>query len=349
MSGAIMQTPGMHFPISTYQANVPQLDVQVDRDKAKAQGVSLTELFGTLQTYLGSSYVNDFNQFGRTWRVMAQADGPYRESVEDIANLRTRNNQGEMVPIGSMVNISTTYGPDPVIRYNGYPAADLIGDADPRVLSSSQAMTHLEELSKQILPNGMNIEWTDLSFQQATQGNTALIVFPVAVLLAFLVLAALYESWTLPLAVILIVPMTMLSALFGVWLTGGDNNVFVQVGLVVLMGLACKNAILIVEFARELEIQGKGIMEAALEACRLRLRPIVMTSIAFIAGTIPLILGHGAGAEVRRRHRDHGVLRDAGRDALRSVPDAGVLRDATETGDPQEAGPGGSARLACSR
>jgi hypothetical protein len=154
-------------------------------------------------------------------------------------------------------------------------------------------------MSKQILPNGMNIEWTDLSFQQATQGNTALIVFPVAVLLAFLVLAALYESWTLPLAVILIVPMTMLSALFGVWLTGGDNNVFVQVGLVVLMGLACKNAILIVEFARELEIQGKGIMEAALEACRLRLRPIVMTSIAFIAGTIPLILGHGAGAEVR--------------------------------------------------
>jgi len=299
MSGAIMQTPGMHFPISTYQANVPQLDVQVDRDKAKAQGVSLTDLFGTLQTYLGSSYVNDFNQFGRTWRVMAQADGQFRDSVEDIANLRTRNNQGEMVPIGSMVKITTTYGPDPVIRYNGYPAADLIGDADPRVLSSSQAMTQLDAMSKQILPNGMNIEWTDLSFQQATQGNTALIVFPVAVLLAFLVLAALYESWTLPLAVILIVPMTMLSALFGVWLTGGDNNVFVQVGLVVLMGLACKNAILIVEFARELEIQGKGIMEAALEACRLRLRPIVMTSIAFIAGTIPLILGHGAGAEVR--------------------------------------------------
>lgn len=202
--------------------------------------------------------MNDFNQFGRTWRVMAQADGPFRDSVEDIANLRTRNNQGEMVPIGSMVNISTTYGPDPVIRYNGYPAADLIGDADPRVLSSAQAMTKLAAMSGQLLPNGMNIEWTDLSFQQATQGNTALIVFPVAVLLAFLVLAALYESWTLPLAVILIVPMTLLSALFGVWLTGGDNNVFVQVGLVVLMGLACKNAILIVEFARELEIQGKG-------------------------------------------------------------------------------------------
>ncbi|MGD9424705.1 multidrug efflux RND transporter permease subunit OqxB [Pantoea sp. NSTU24] len=299
LSGSIMQTPGMHFPISSYQANVPQLDVQVDRDKAKAQGVSLTALFSTLQTYLGSSYVNDFNRFGRTWRVMAQADGEFRDSVEDIANLRTRNDRGEMVPIGSMVNITTTYGPDPVIRYNGYPAADLIGDADPRILSSAQAMSQLEVMSGQLLPNGMNIEWTDLSYQQSTQGNTALIVFPMAVLLAFLVLAALYESWTLPLAVILIVPMTLLSALFGVWLTGGDNNVFVQVGLVVLMGLACKNAILIVEFARELEMQGKRITDAALEACRLRLRPIVMTSIAFIAGTVPLILGEGAGAEVR--------------------------------------------------
>ncbi|MGC6388921.1 efflux RND transporter permease subunit [Ewingella sp. S1.OA.A_B6] len=299
LSGAIMQTPGMGFPISSYQANVPQLDAKIDRDKAKAQGVSLDELFSTLQTYLGSSYINDFNRYGRTWKVMAQADGPYRQSVEDIANLRTRNDKGEMVPIGSMVNITTTYGPDPVIRYNGYPAADIIGDADPRILSSTEAMTEVAGLAQNLLPNGMNIQWTDLSYQQSTQGHAAMIVFPVAILLAFLVLAALYESWTLPLAVILIVPMTMLSALFGVWLTGGDNNVFVQVGLVVLMGLACKNAILIVEFARELEMQGKGIVEAALEACRLRLRPIVMTSIAFIAGTIPLILGHGAGAEVR--------------------------------------------------
>ncbi|HEB0143693.1 TPA: multidrug efflux RND transporter permease subunit SdeB [Serratia marcescens] len=299
MSGAIMQTPGMGFPISSYQANVPQLDAKIDRDKAKAQGVPLNALFSTLQTYLGSSYINDFNRYGRTWKVMAQADGQFRDSVEDIANLRTRNDKGEMVPIGSMVNIGTTYGPDPVIRYNGFPAADLIGDADPRVLSSTQAMGALTQMAGKLLPNGMNIQWTDLSYQQSTQGNAALVVFPVAVLLAFLALAALYESWTLPLAVILIVPMTMLSALFGVWLTGGDNNVFVQVGLVVLMGLACKNAILIVEFARELEMQGKGIVEAALAACRLRLRPIVMTSIAFIAGTIPLILGHGAGAEVR--------------------------------------------------
>jgi multidrug efflux pump len=297
--GAIAQTPGLHYPISTYQANVPQLDAQVDRDKAKAQGVPLTELFDTLQTYLGSAYVNDFNRFGRTWRVMAQADAPYRDGVEDIANLRVRSNTGEMVPIGSMVTLTQGYGPDPVIRYNGYPAADLIGEADPRVMSSAEAMATVQGMAQQLLPNGMAIEWTDLSYQQATQGNAALVVFPLAVLLAFLVLAALYESWTLPLAVILIVPMTLLSALFGVWLTGGDNNVFVQVGLVVLMGLACKNAILIVEFARELELQGKGVVEAALEACRLRLRPIVMTSIAFIAGTVPLLLGTGAGSEVR--------------------------------------------------
>jgi multidrug efflux pump len=299
MQGAIAQTPGMAYPIGTYQANVPQLDAEVDRAKAKAQGVPLTELFDTLQTYLGSAYVNDFNQFGRTWQVIAQADAPFRDSVEDIGRLRTRNDRGEMVPIGSMVTIKQTYGPDPVLRYNGYPAADLAGEADARLLSSTEAMHKVEELAKQVLPNGMNIEWTDLSYQQSTQGKAALVVFPLAVLLAFLVLAALYESWTLPLAVILIVPMTLLSALFGVWLTGGDNNVFVQVGLVVLMGLACKNAILIVEFARELELQGKGIVEAALEACRLRLRPIVMTSIAFIAGTVPLVFSHGAGAEVR--------------------------------------------------
>ena len=297
--GAASQTPGLGFPISSYQANVPQLDAEVDRVKAKAQGVPLTELFDTLQTYLGSAYVNDFNMFGRTWQVIAQADGGFRDQVEDIANLRTRNANGEMVPIGSMVNMKQTYGPDPVIRFNGYPAADLLGEADPRVLSSGEAMAKVTELAQQVLPPGMGIDWSDLSYQQATQGKAALVVFPLAVLLAFLVLAALYESWTLPLAVILIVPMTLLSALFGVWVMGGDNNVFVQVGLVVLMGLACKNAILIVEFARELELQGKGIVESALEACRLRLRPIIMTSVAFIAGTVPLVLSSGAGAEVR--------------------------------------------------
>ncbi|RJF53329.1 multidrug efflux RND transporter permease subunit [Serratia inhibens] len=299
LSGTIRQTPGMGAPVSSYQANVPQLDARVDREKAKAQGVAIDDVFSTLQTYLGSSYVNDFTRYGRTWKVMVQADGEFRDSVEDITNLRTRNSKGEMVPIGSVVSVGTTYGPDPVIRYNGYPAADIIGEADTHLFSSSQAMQQLQQLAMQTLPGGMTIQWTDLSYQQSIQDNAAVVVFPVAVLLAFLVLAALYESWTLPLTVILIVPITMLSALVGVWLSGGDNNVFVQIGLVVLMGLACKNAILIVEFARELELQGKSTVEAALESCRLRLRPIVMTSIAFIAGTIPLLIGQGAGAEVR--------------------------------------------------
>ncbi|TVP49081.1 MAG: multidrug efflux RND transporter permease subunit [Halomonas sp.] len=297
--GAIAQIPGMGFPISSYQSNVPQLDAQVDRLRAKAQGVPLTELFDTLQIYLGSTYVNDFNRFGRTWQVIAQADAPYRASVEDIARLRTRNDQGEMVPIGTLVNITQTFGPDPVLRYNGYPAADLAGEADPRVLSSAQAMEAINALALEVLPPGMAFEWTDLSYQQSTQGNAALVVFPLSILLVFLVLAALYESWTLPLAVILIVPMCMLSALIGVWFGGGDNNIFVQVGLVVLIGLACKNAILIVEFARELELQGKTTVDAALEACRLRLRPIIMTSITFTAAVLPLVIATGAGAEVR--------------------------------------------------
>jgi multidrug efflux pump len=296
---AIARTPGMSYPVSSYQANIPQLEVRVDRVQAKAQGVALTDLFDTLQTYLGSVYINDFNLFGRVYRVMAQADTNHRQRAEDISRLYTRNNHGEMVPIGSMVTVVPSYGPDPVMRYNGYPAADLIGDADPKVMSSGQMIAKLQETANKVLPRGIKLEWTDLSYQQVTQSNAAVIVFPLAVMLAFLVLAALYESWTLPLAVILIVPVCMCAALLGVWLSAGDNNVFVQVGLVVLMGLACKNAILIVEFARELEMQGNGTVEAALEACRLRLRPIVMTSVAFIAGSVPLLLGHGAGSEVR--------------------------------------------------
>ena len=300
MQGAIAQTPGMGFPITSYQANVPQLDAEVDRLKAKAQGVPLTELFDTLQTYLGSTYVNDFNLFGRTWQVIAQADARFRDDPVDIGQLRTRNERGDMVPIGAMVTLHETFGPDPVLRYNGYPAADLAGEADPLVLSSAQAMQVLTQLAGDILPNGMTFEWTDLSYQQATQSNAALVVFPLAILLVFLVLAALYESWTLPLAVILIVPMCMLSALAGVWFAGGDNNIFVQVGLVVLIGLACKNAILIVEFARELEQQGRSIVDAALEASRLRLRPIIMTSIAFTAAAVPLVVSGGTGSEVRQ-------------------------------------------------
>ncbi|MGY1448252.1 efflux RND transporter permease subunit [Pseudomonas chlororaphis] len=297
---AVAQTPGMTYPVSSYQANIPQLEVQVDRVKVKSQGVSLSDVFNTLQTYLGSVYVNDFNLFGRVYRVMAQADSSYRQTAEDITSLRVRNDRGEMVPLGAMITVTPSYGPDPVVRYNGYPAADLIGDSDPKQLSSGQVIAKLEEIAAQVLPRGITLEWTDLSYQQVTQSHAAAVVFPLAVMLVFLVLAALYESWTLPLAVILIVPVCMLAALSGVWLSGGDNNVFVQVGLVVLMGLACKNAILIVEFARELELQGKGIIEAALEACRLRLRPIVMTSVAFIAGSVPLLIGSGAGSEIRR-------------------------------------------------
>ena len=297
---AVAQTPGMTYPVSSYQSNIPQLEVQVDREKAKAQGISLTEVFDTLQTYLGSIYVNDFNTFGRVYRVMVQADAQYRQHPEDITNLRVRNGSGEMVPIGSIATVTQTFGPDPVMRYNGYPAADLIGDANPRMLSSGQVIDKLNEIAKKTLPPGMVLEYTDLSYAQTTQSHAAAIVFPLALLLVFLVLASLYESWTLPLAVILIVPVCIFAALFGVWLTGGDNNIFVQVGLVVLMGLACKNAILIIEFARELEIQGMSTVEAALEACHLRLRPIIMTSIAFIAGSVPLLLSHGAGSEVRK-------------------------------------------------
>jgi multidrug efflux pump len=300
LSGALTQVPGMRFPISSYQANVPQLNAVVDRTKAKFQAISLTDLFETLQVYLGSAYVNDFNRFGRTYQVIAQADASYRNDIEDIAKLRVRNQYGAMVPIGSVVDIQQTFGPDPVIRYNGYPAADLIGEADPQVMSSSESLAAVASTASKVLPPGMSFEWTDLSYRQFHEGSANLIAFPLAVLLAFLVLAALYESFVLPLAVILIVPMCVLSALLGVRLTGGDNNIFVQVGLVVLMGLACKNAILIVEFARELELAGRSTVEAALEACRLRLRPIVMTSIAFIAGVTPLLVAAGAGSEVRK-------------------------------------------------
>ncbi|HIL22607.1 MAG TPA: multidrug efflux RND transporter permease subunit, partial [Alcanivorax sp.] len=299
MALALSETPGMFYPFSSYQANVPQLDADVDRMQAKAQGVQLDDLFGSLQLYFGSQYINDFNLFGRTYRVMAQADAEFRDDPSYIDHLYTRNANQEMVPLNTMVTLRESFGPDPVIRYNGHPAADLIGQSDPSMLSSAQTLAAVVKVADEVLPAGMTLEWTDLSFQQVTQGNAAMVVFPLALLLVFLVLAALYESWVMPLAVILIVPMCLLAALFGVWMVGGDNNIFVQVGLVVLMGLACKNAILIVEFARELELQGRDTVSAALEASRLRLRPIIMTSVAFIAGVVPLVLATGAGAEVR--------------------------------------------------
>jgi hydrophobe/amphiphile efflux-1 (HAE1) family protein len=283
---------------TTYQNSVPQLFADVDRVKAKRQSVPLSSVFDTLQTYLGSTYINDFNQFGRTFRVYAQAEPQFRNQPEDIANLKMRNLKGDMVPMGAVADIRFEAGPDRVSHYNVYLAADINGQGAPGV-SSTQATTAMERVLKDVLPNGFGYEWTDLTFQQKSAGNTALLVFPICVMLVFLILSAQYESWALPLAVILIVPMCLLSAMLGVWLKGSDNNVLTQIGFIVLVGLACKNAILIVEFARERVEHGLAPVEAAIEACRLRLRPILMTSFAFIMGVIPLVIAAGAGSEMR--------------------------------------------------
>jgi multidrug efflux pump len=242
--------------------------------------------------------VNDFNRFGRVYQVRVQADAPFRQRADDIGQLKTRNAAGEMVPLSSLVTVTPTFGPEMVVRYNGYTAADINGGPAPG-FSSGQAQAAAERVAAETLPRGVKLEWTDLTYQQIIAGNAGMWVFPISVLLVFLVLAALYESLTLPLAVILIVPMSLLSALTGVWLTHGDNNIFTQIGLMVLVGLASKNAILIVEFARELEHDGHTPLSAAIEASRMRLRPILMTSIAFIMGVVPLVLSSGAGSEMR--------------------------------------------------
>ncbi|HEU4455523.1 MAG TPA: efflux RND transporter permease subunit [Longimicrobium sp.] len=296
--GRAYQTPEVAGVFSSFQVNVPQLFADVDRVKVKQQGLELTDVFQTLQVYLGSLYVNDFNRFGRTYQVIAQADAPFRATAEDIALLKVRNDRGEMVPLGSVMTTRPSYGPDQVQRYNAYPAADINGGPAPGY-SSGQATAAMERLAEEVLPNGISFEWTDLTYQEKESGNTTLLIFPLCVLLAFLVLAAQYESWSTPLAVILIVPTCLFSAIMGVWVTGGDNNIFTQIALVVLVGLACKNAILIVEFARELQERGRDRVSAALEACRLRLRPILMTSLAFIMGVVPLVIAEGAGAEMR--------------------------------------------------
>jgi multidrug efflux pump len=293
------QQPQLRGVFSTFRMNVPQVWVDIDRERARRQDVPLPELFATLGVYLGSAYVNDFNRFGRTYQVVAQADAPFRSHVEDIGNLRVRNASGEMVPLGALVRTRETFGPDRVGRYNAFLTADINGSLAPGV-SSGQGVALMERMARENLPRGMGFEWTELTFQQVQEGATLLLVFPLSILLAFLVLAAQYESWSLPLVVILIVPLSVLAAMGGVWLTKGDNNIFTQVGLVVLAALACKNAILIVEFARELELQGRSILGAALEACRLRLRPILMTSFAFIGGVTPLVISTGAGSEIRR-------------------------------------------------
>jgi multidrug efflux pump len=292
------KTPELMAVFSNFNIRVPQLEARIDRIKAMQLGVEVQDIFDTMQTYLGSIYVNDFNRFGRTYEVIAQADTPFRTRVDDILRLQVRNSSGKMVPLGAVVSITPTTGPDSALRYNGFRSADLNGVPAPG-FSSGQAQEAIGKILEESLPKGMQFEWTDLTYQEILAGNTAVLVFPLCVLLVFLVLAAQYESLILPLAIILIVPMCLFSAITGVWLTGGDNNIFTQIGLFVLVGLACKNAILIVEFARDLEFEGRRPLEAAIEAARLRLRPILMTSFAFIMGVVPLVLSSGAGSEMR--------------------------------------------------
>ncbi|HEX2789116.1 MAG TPA: multidrug efflux RND transporter permease subunit [Steroidobacteraceae bacterium] len=292
------QRPELAGLFSGFQVNVPQVQVDVDREKAKAAGVALQDLYDTMQVYLGALYVNDFNRFGRTYQVNAQAEPNFRLTPEDIGRLKTRNLRGDMIPLSSFVSVRETSGPDRVMHYNGYTAADINGGPAPGY-SSGQAQKAMEQLARAELPNGMTFEWTDLTFQQILAGNSMVYVFPLVVLLVFIVLAALYESLSLPLVVILIVPMCLFSAIVGVQLAGSDNNIFTQIGLIVLVGLACKNAILIVEFARDRELAGESTWQAVLDACRLRLRPILMTSLAFVMGVVPLVISHGAGAEMR--------------------------------------------------
>ncbi len=292
------KTPELAGIFSSYKVNVPQLYADLDRTKAMQLGVDVQDVFDTMQIYLGSLYVNDFNKFGRTYQVVAQADKEFRSKPDDILKLQTKNFEGHMVPLGSIVRVAETTGPDSAMRYNAFRAADLNGGPAPGY-STGQAQAAITKILDETLPRGMGFEWTELTYQQILSGNTALLVFPICVLLVFLALAAQYESLFLPLAILLILPMSLFSAIAGVWLTGGDNNIFTQISLFVLIGLASKNAILIVEFARELEHQGKTTRDAAIEAARLRLRPILMTSFAFIMGVVPLILSSGAGAEMR--------------------------------------------------
>ena len=292
------QTPELTGVYSNYKINVPQLFADVDRTKAKQLGLNVKDVFDTMQVYLGSLYVNDFNQFGRTYQVIAQADAEFRNTASDALNLKVRNVNGDMVPLGSVLSMEESYGPESATHYNGYLAADLNGNAAPGY-SSGQAQDAISKILAETLPPGMVFEWTDLTYQQVLSGNTAFIIFPLCLLLVFLVLAAQYESLALPLVVISIVPLSILAALFGVWVTNGDNNIFTQISLFVLAGLASKNAILIVEFARELEQRGMETYQAAITASRMRLRPILMTSFAFIMGVLPMVFSSGAGAEMR--------------------------------------------------
>ena len=293
------QTPGLTQVFTLFENSTPQIYLDIDRTKAQMLGINVADVFGALQVYIGSAYVNDFNLLGRTFRVTTQADAPYRRDPGDILKIRVRNSRGETVPLGSFTTVRNIAGPYRVPRYNLYPAAEL--DATAVVgYSQGQVIDALQKIAAETLPDGFGYEWTTLAFQQIRAGSTALFAFALAVVFVFLVLAAQFESLTLPLAVILIVPMCLVASISGVILRGQDNNILTQVGFIVLIGLAAKNAILIVEFAKQLEDQGRDRWAAAVEAARLRLRPILMTSLAFIFGVMPLVWAIGAGAELRQ-------------------------------------------------
>ncbi|MDH4981923.1 multidrug efflux RND transporter permease subunit [Hyphomicrobium sp. D-2] len=290
--------PGISNVFTSYSSGTPQLYVDVDRDKAQMLKVPLEAIFEALRVYLGSAYVNDFNMFGRTFRVTAQADADFRTDPQNVSRIRVRNEMGQMVPLGNLISFRNISGPDRVPRYNLFPTVEVNGALKPGI-SSGQGLAMMAELAKQELPEGITYEWTDLSYQEVKVGGTGYYIFVLSVVFVFLALAAQFESWSLPLAIILIVPMCLLSALFGVRLHGQDINILTQIGFIVLLGLAAKNAILIVEFARQLEDQGRDLVTAAVEASRLRLRPILMTSLAFTLGVVPLYIATGAGAEMR--------------------------------------------------
>jgi hydrophobe/amphiphile efflux-1 (HAE1) family protein len=299
MMGAANQTQGLQSVFSTFNTRTPRLFADIDRERAERLGVPLQNVFSTFGTYLGSTYINDFNFLGRTYRVTAQADAPYRDEIGDIGRLKTRASSGGMVPLDSVMTLKNDSGPYRVVRYNLYPSSELQGDTAPG-FSSGQALKTMQGLAAKVLPKGFSYEWTELAYQQQRAGNTAVLVFGLAVVFVFLLLAANYESLVLPLAVILIVPMCLLAAILGVNVMGRDDNILTQIGLVVLVGLAAKNAILIVEFARQDQERGMDACEAARQAARQRLRPILMTSVAFILGTLPLVIDTGPGAEMRQ-------------------------------------------------
>jgi multidrug efflux pump subunit AcrB len=299
LAEAANEEPATTSVFSFFETNTPQLFADIDRERVELLGVPVSEVFSALEIYLGSSFVNDFNYLGRTFRVTAQADAPFRMSTEDIGRIRVRNIAGDMVPLSSVATFEYRAGPSRVPRYNLYPAADLNGDTAAG-FSSGEAIATMERLAAEILPDGISYEWTDLAYQQKQAGSSAIMAFVFAVVFVFLLLVALYESWTLPLSVILIVPMCLLGAISGVWIAGMENNILTQVGLIVLVGLASKNAILIVEFARQKEHEGIPLYQAVTDAASMRLRPIVMTSLAFILGVVPLVIATGAGAEMRQ-------------------------------------------------